>query len=50
MIEHQDIPIIDHYKAKASALQLSGEAVITILRIDQIIMARPAGGPKPRTS
>ncbi|XP_053990731.1 T-complex protein 1 subunit theta-like isoform X2 [Hylaeus volcanicus] len=47
MIEHQDTPVIDHYKAKACALQLAGEAVITILRIDQIIMARPAGGPKP---
>ena len=30
------------------ALKLSTEAVATILRVDQIIMAKQAGGPKPR--
>ena len=30
------------------ALRLATEAVSTILRVDQIIMAKQAGGPKPR--
>ena len=30
------------------AMKLSTEAVATILRVDQIIMAKQAGGPKPR--
>ena len=42
-----DPVIIDHLKTKECALQLATQAAMTILRIDQIIMARPAGGPKP---
>ena len=30
------------------ALRLATEAISTILRVDQIIMAKQAGGPKPR--
>lgn len=33
---------------KRNAIRLATEAVLTILRIDQIIMSRPVGGPKPR--
>lgn len=38
----------DLYKTKALAYELAMEAVLTILRVDQIIMAKRAGGPKPR--
>jgi len=39
--------ILDHHDTKAWAIRLATEAALTVLRIDQIIMARPAGGPKP---
>jgi len=38
--------ILDSLAAKKSALVLATDAVITILRVDQIITAKPAGGPK----
>lgn len=40
--------IYDLYKVKHLAFELAMEAVLTILRVDQIIMAKRAGGPKPR--
>ncbi|KAM0826303.1 hypothetical protein ACQ4PT_068960 [Festuca glaucescens] len=39
--------IWDLYVTKSFALKYSADAVCTILRVDQIIMAKPAGGPKP---
>ncbi|KAL1928429.1 hypothetical protein VTP01DRAFT_2785 [Rhizomucor pusillus] len=39
--------IYDSYPAKYSALKLAADTAITILRVDQIIMSKPAGGPKP---
>lgn len=47
MLQGRDSPIIDHYKTKECALKLASDAAITVLRVDQIIMSRPAGGPKP---
>ena len=41
--------IFDLFHAKKSAIQLAAEAALTILRVDQIIMSRMAGGPKPRS-
>lgn len=41
--------IFDHMQTKAWATRLAFDAAITALRVDQIIMARPAGGPAPRT-
>jgi T-complex protein 1 subunit theta len=38
--------IHDHRKTKEWAIRLASEAAITILKIDQIIIAKPAGGPK----
>lgn len=38
-----DLLIVKHW-----AIRLATEAVATILRVDQIIMAKTAGGPKPR--
>ncbi|KAF7458364.1 T-complex protein 1, theta subunit [Cryptosporidium felis] len=40
--------IVDHLGTLCSALKLATDAAITILKIDEIIMAKPAGGPKPR--
>jgi len=39
--------ILDLLSAKKRAIQLAADAAITVLRIDQIIMAKPAVGPKP---
>eukprot|EP00294_Goniomonas_avonlea_P001277 CAMPEP_0114564122 /NCGR_PEP_ID=MMETSP0114-20121206/13518_1 /TAXON_ID=31324 /ORGANISM="Goniomonas sp, Strain m" /LENGTH=540 /DNA_ID=CAMNT_0001750101 /DNA_START=10 /DNA_END=1632 /DNA_ORIENTATION=- len=39
--------VLDHLVAKADALRLASNAAITVLRVDQIIMAKQAGGPKP---
>ena len=41
-----DLQIHDHRKTKEWAIRLASEAAITILRVDQIIIAKPAGGPK----
>ncbi|CAG9467736.1 unnamed protein product [Pedinophyceae sp. YPF-701] len=38
----------DVYTTKWWALRLAADAVNTVLRVDQIIMAKQAGGPKPR--
>lgn len=40
--------IYDHRQTKEWAIRLASEAAITILKIDQIIVAKPAGGPKPQ--
>lgn len=44
----KDLEIYDSIETKSWALRLAIETVLTILRVDQIIMAKPAGGPKPR--
>jgi len=40
--------IMDLYTTKRWAVQLAVDAVATVLRVDQIIMAKQAGGPKPQ--
>uniref|UniRef100_A0A8C9LLL6 T-complex protein 1 subunit theta-like n=1 Tax=Piliocolobus tephrosceles TaxID=591936 RepID=A0A8C9LLL6_9PRIM len=40
--------IFDNLQCKKYAIDLAIDALQTILKIDQIIMAKPAGGPKPR--
>jgi len=40
--------IFDCMENKTWALKLSIDAVLTILKVDQIIMAKPAGGPDQR--
>lgn len=42
------VSIYDLLSIKHWGLRLATDAVATILRIDQIIMAKTAGGPKPR--
>ncbi|KAG2227310.1 hypothetical protein INT45_004265 [Circinella minor] len=39
--------IFDSFPAKQLAIKLAADTAITILRVDQIIMSKPAGGPKP---
>jgi len=41
--------IVDLYMAKWWAIKLATEAVATVLKVDQIIMSKQAGGPKPRS-
>ena len=41
-----EMNVHDHRKTKEWAIRLASEVVITILRVDQIIIAKPAGGPK----
>lgn len=51
-----DAPIVDMaaaeiwdcFLAKESAIKLVSNCCMDVLRVDQIIMARPAGGPKPK--
>ena len=40
------LAVYDHRHTKEWAIRLASEAAITILKIDQIIVAKPAGGPK----
>jgi T-complex protein 1 subunit theta len=40
--------IYDIYVTKLNAMRLAVDAALTILKIDQIVMSKPAGGPKPR--
>jgi T-complex protein 1 subunit theta len=41
-----DASIFDAWETKSWALKLCFDVVITILRVDQIIMSKPSGGPK----
>jgi len=41
--------IFDVYATKANALRLAVDAALTVLRVDQIVMSKPAGGPKPKS-
>jgi len=40
-------PIFDALAVKESAIRLAVDAAVTVLRVDQIIMSKAAGGPKP---
>ncbi|KAK2197679.1 bifunctional GroEL-like equatorial domain superfamily/Chaperone tailless complex polypeptide 1 (TCP-1)/Chaperonin TCP-1 [Babesia duncani] len=44
---HQ-VGVLDHYGCKMHAIKLAYEAAMAILSVDQIIMSKPAGGPKPK--
>lgn len=41
-----DLGVIDHLDTKKWAIKFAVDAVLTILRVDQIILSKPAGGPK----
>lgn len=40
--------IFDLFASKSNAIRLAVDAAITVLKVDQIVMSKPAGGPKPR--
>ena len=40
--------LVDLFSAKWWAMKFAVDAAVTVLRVDQIIMAKQAGGPKPR--
>ena len=40
--------VFDHLETKKWAIKLATDAAITVLRVDQIIISKPAGGPKPK--
>jgi len=42
-----EMEIFDHFVAKQYAIKLATNTANTVLRVDQIIMSKPAGGPKP---
>lgn len=48
VIDTVETGILDLYAAKMWGLKYAIGATCTILRVDQIIMAKRAGGPKPR--
>ncbi len=45
----KDAKIYDLYATKVNALRLAVDAALTVLRVDQIVMSKPAGGPKPKS-
>lgn len=42
-----DCGVLDLLATKKEAIKFATDAAVTVLRVDQIIMAKPAGGPKP---
>eukprot|EP01064_Diplonema_japonicum_P023267 TRINITY_DN33705_c0_g1_i1.p1 TRINITY_DN33705_c0_g1~~TRINITY_DN33705_c0_g1_i1.p1 ORF type:complete len:554 (+),score=129.84 TRINITY_DN33705_c0_g1_i1:50-1663(+) len=49
-VESGDIvatPIRDAYLTRFWSISLATDAVLNVLRVDQIIMSKPAGGPRP---
>jgi len=42
----KDVGVLDLLATKSQAMRLAIDAVLTVLRVDQIIVAKPAGGPK----
>ncbi|KJE93545.1 chaperonin containing TCP1 subunit 8 [Capsaspora owczarzaki ATCC 30864] len=42
----RELGVLDLLAAKATAIKFAAQAAVTVLRVDQIIMAKPAGGPK----
>ena len=41
-----ELEIIDHKETKKWAIKFAMDAVLTILKVDQIVLSKPAGGPK----
>ena len=46
VIDAKAAGILDVLSAKSWAIKLATDAAVTILSVDQIIMSKPAGGPK----
>jgi T-complex protein 1 subunit theta len=48
--KNEILQVYDSYASKVNAIKLASKTALTILRIDQIIMAKPSGGPKPKSN
>jgi T-complex protein 1 subunit theta len=48
LVDATEQNIFDLFVGKNSALKLATNAATTVLKVDQIIMSKPAGGPAPR--
>lgn len=48
LLSAEEAGIYDVFAVKKEALRLAADAALTVLRVDQIIMSKQAGGPKPR--
>lgn len=46
LVPSESLHVYDHLKTKWWAIKLATDVAVTILRVDQIIIAKPAGGPK----
>lgn len=46
VVDMNEKKVFDTFGAVEQALRLACDAAITVLRVDQIIMAKQAGGPK----
>ncbi|CAA21275.1 putative T-complex protein 1 subunit theta [Schizosaccharomyces pombe] len=46
-LDAKEAGIFDVLLAKKSAIRLATETVLTVLNVDQVVMSKPAGGPKP---
>merc|ERR1712087_252287 len=46
LVDAAEEGILDHAESKKWALRFAVDAVLTVLQVDQIIMAKQAGGPK----
>ena len=46
-IDAEKAGILDLYLTKQQAMRLAVGAAVTLLRVNKIVMAKPAGGPKP---
>jgi T-complex protein 1 subunit theta len=40
-----EVGIFDCWETKSWAMKLAVDAILTILKVDQIIMSKPSGGP-----
>eukprot|EP00871_Galdieria_phlegrea_P001047 jgi/Galph1/1943/GphlegSOOS_G588.1 len=49
ILDVKNLGIYDSYETKKSAILLSTQVAVTVLRVDQIIMAKQAGGPKAQS-
>jgi T-complex protein 1 subunit theta len=47
VVDAVQLGVLDLLSPKSSAIRLASATAITILKVDQIIMAKSAGGPKP---
>lgn len=48
ILPSEQIQVYDNLQSKIDAIELACKTACTVLRIDQIIMSKPAGGPKPK--